>query len=521
MSLRLLLAAALLVALTTPAAADLRIKIDRYDAAELPTVHLWVSLLDDTAPLHSGRVKGFTLYADDRLVTDVDAEFAIEVGTPMAVAAVVDARQEEMWRATRDGLAAAFTGLPEGSRALAIIAHDDLEPLPKEDWLGPPEGMVASMATVTAGGTDPLLDRAVREALKRFPLAPGVEPGREDEGMLPPPAKPDDPPFPADRVLYVIGDGELRVRTGESASDKLRHLVSLARRRGVRVMAIGLTDDDTEHLWTLRVLARKTGGTYRRAPSRLMMTDTIAEAADELKQRYLLTAEVPGARRGDQINFTVRARLSTGGDLTARAYSAQLDNELGWWGRTIDGINDRWEKMPWWAHLLILGGAGLIAALAVLLFVLKRIRKARAAEAAAAEARQKALAARKPCPICGNHMMPEWRECLFCAQAQAKLRPMRFRLTGRAGTFAGEALRFDQNLVVIGAGSQCGVRLQERGVAQEHCGLRDRGGEDFVLSDFNTDGGTFVNGERISQAQLHEGDVIRVGDSEFIFGIES
>jgi pSer/pThr/pTyr-binding forkhead associated (FHA) protein len=62
--------------------------------------------------------------------------------------------------------------------------------------------------------------------------------------------------------------------------------------------------------------------------------------------------------------------------------------------------------------------------------------------------------------------------------------------------------------------------VPERRVAEEHAGLRDRGAE-FVLTDFNTDLGTFVNGQRITQTALHEGDVIRIGDTEFVFGVES
>jgi len=30
-----------------------------------------------------------------------------------------------------------------------------------------------------------------------------------------------------------------------------------------------------------------------------------------------------------------------------------------------------------------------------------------------------------------------------------------------------------------------------------------------------------VNGQRITQSTLHEGDVIRIGDTEFVFGVES
>ena len=115
--------------------------------------------------------------------------------------------------------------------------------------------------------------------------------------------------------------------------------------------------------------------------------------------------------------------------------------------------------------------------------------------------------------------MPDWTECLFCAQAQAAVKPMRFRLTGRSGIWAGQVHRFDKDLVTLGAAPTCDIQVLDRGVQAEHCGLRDRGDE-FLLTDFATDIGTWLNGERVTQSPLGEGDVIRVGECEFVFGVE-
>jgi len=38
-----------------------------------------------------------------------------------------------------------------------------------------------------------------------------------------------------------------------------------------------------------------------------------------------------------------------------------------------------------------------------------------------------------------------------------------------------------------------------------------------TLVDFNSTNGVFVNGERASQRQLHQGDVIRIGQHELLF----
>ena len=141
---------------------------------------------------------------------------------------------------------------------------------------------------------------------------------------------------------------------------------------------------------------------------------------------------------------------------------------------------------------------------------------------AEAEERLAELESRKPCPVCGNKMMPEWTECLFCARTQAVEESMRYRLIVRAGYLAGESFRFGKELVTVGSGPQCDIIVEERGVDYEHFTIRDRGGESFSITDFNTGEGTWVNGEQVSpSADLYEGDVIRVAETEFIFGIES
>lgn len=504
------------------AAGQIRLKIDRYEASTLPEVRLWVSVLDGNRPFGAGRIKQLSVYADGEQLEDVEFTTAVDRGAPIAVGAVIDARYRDKWQASRDAIQKVFDGLPEESLGMAVVMTSGLEELPKADdalWTEHPAKLPRSMDEIRSGGGDPLLFSALRTALRRFPLAPGLEPERGEESTLP--DWPKDKPFPGDRVLYVVADGEMKARADGRPSAQLQELVYLARRRGVRVMAIGLTDDVTQHLWTLRVLSRKTGGTYRRVATTSMAEDMLDEAAREMAGRLVITAEAPDLRRGDTVSFSVRTLFDTGGSRTARDYTDRVGNVLGWWDKGVDFISTRWEKLPFWVRLLITIVAGLLVVGLLALVIILRVRKAARARAAEEKARKEALAKRKPCPVCGNLMMPDWKECLFCAQTRQATAPMRYRLTGRAGTYAGEALRFDKPLVIIGAGAHCDVRLQEHGVAAEHCGVRDRGDDEYLLSDFNSDGGTWVNGEKISQTRLHEGDVIRVGSSEFVFGIES
>ncbi len=68
---------------------------------------------------------------------------------------------------------------------------------------------------------------------------------------------------------------------------------------------------------------------------------------------------------------------------------------------------------------------------------------------------------------------------------------------------------------LIGRGLDCDLRLNESAVSRHHCLLR-RDGNDYLLLDLGSSNGTYLNGQRlISQASLHTGDRISIGDFHF------
>jgi hypothetical protein len=517
-----LLAWCFLLLATLPAAA--RVKIDRYDPGTLPEFRLWVTLLDETRPLPVEVIKGFSVYVNGEMIDDdADFETAAEFGAPMLVGVVADARFESSWSVELRAMQEILAKLPGGSEAFGIATHDGLARIPEDEGgqfpvTDRPETLAASFQDTETGGTPPLFYRGVKAALQSFPVLKSLEP-ETDDGPQPPARGPKQNPIPDDRVLLVMGNGEMeRVGEGKSAPDQLFELVRMARRRGVRVMTIGwAVDDDGESLWTLRVLARKTGGTFRQAADVDNIFSAAQETVTELLGRYVVTAEADALRPGDPVSFSVTAVTTLGENEESRDFEANVEHRMGWLSRAGDWVSDKWERAPFWIRALIVVVFLVIVAIIALVIVLRRLRAARNAAAAAAAERDEALARRRPCPVCGNLMMPDWQACLFCATPKPP--PARFRLTGRAGAWAGQALRFDKDLVTFGSAQHVDVSIPERRVAAEHCGLRDRGTE-FILSDFNTELGTFVNGERIAQVRLSEGDVIRVGDTELVFGIE-
>ena len=535
---------AICAALLWSGLAQARIKIDRYERSTLPDVRLWVSLLNDAEPVLPAERLEFTVAVNGQILRDsIDYETADENGAPMAVAVIVDARSPSWWATIKQSLGLILDDLPEESIAVGYRTRQEIDQVPDKGWAVDTSLLTPVLAEKPAASGPPRLGLALIQALKRFPLRPGLSKEPEDEGA--PPWK-DEGACPADRALFVISDGDLG-GTERFRSQNMRRIVRMARRRDVRIMGIGIDpagagaaeDEEVDvdefgniisvnqaesrfdHRAVLKVISRKTGGTYRAALTESGIPKVVQAARDELRYRYILEFEAESLRRGDLAEFAVTVQLPTGGAAKARSFTASIDNELGLLDQVADWISDLWEGLPWWVLLIIYVVGGLIIVLVTLLIVIKKVRKRRKRAAAKEKARDAALAARKPCAVCAQMMMPQWTECLFCAQEAAAIRPMRFRLTGRAGDFVGQALRFDREIITIGSDPRCDVPIMDRGVAVQHCGIRDRGGEEFMLTDFNTDTGTWVNGEKISQVIIEEGDLLRVGQTEFVFGIEA
>lgn len=68
----------------------------------------------------------------------------------------------------------------------------------------------------------------------------------------------------------------------------------------------------------------------------------------------------------------------------------------------------------------------------------------------------------------------------------------------------------------MGRDSAAAIRLHDRAVSLRHCSIAMENGQ-AVVRDHQSGSGTFVNGLRVSQHVLEEGDHISLGDSTFVF----
>lgn len=92
----------------------------------------------------------------------------------------------------------------------------------------------------------------------------------------------------------------------------------------------------------------------------------------------------------------------------------------------------------------------------------------------------------------------------------------RLRVEDAAGLRSGDAYDLSDG-ALLGRGDQADIRLDDDFASGRHARLVPHG-EVMVLEDLGSTNGTYLNGEAVRGPQpLHDGDRIRIGDSEFTF----
>jgi hypothetical protein len=121
----------------------------------------------------------------------------------------------------------------------------------------------------------------------------------------------------------------------------------------------------------------------------------------------------------------------------------------------------------------------------------------------------------------GASAMPDYDEATGMHPAGAVLdapgrgQP-RLRVNAGAGLKTGAAYDMSHG-AVLGRAQDADIRLEDEFSSSRHARLVPHG-DALVLEDLGSTNGTYLNGEPVSGPQpLHDGDRIRIGDSEFTF----
>lgn len=80
------------------------------------------------------------------------------------------------------------------------------------------------------------------------------------------------------------------------------------------------------------------------------------------------------------------------------------------------------------------------------------------------------------------------------------------------GTLSGEAFHLYEGRNTVGSSPLCEIQIPGEGIQTQHLCIRFSAGK-WTLTDFDTDEGTCLNGERVSRTELKDGDTIRIGNA--------
>jgi hypothetical protein len=91
-----------------------------------------------------------------------------------------------------------------------------------------------------------------------------------------------------------------------------------------------------------------------------------------------------------------------------------------------------------------------------------------------------------------------------------KERPLFGWLAVIEGILQGEAFHLYEGRNIVGSSPPCDIHIPDEGVQDRHLSIRISPNR-WMLTDFDTESGTFLNGKQIDRNELKDGDKIRIG----------
>jgi len=89
-----------------------------------------------------------------------------------------------------------------------------------------------------------------------------------------------------------------------------------------------------------------------------------------------------------------------------------------------------------------------------------------------------------------------------------------FRADGQRRSFT-----VSRDMTVIGRREDCDLRIPLSDVSRKHCRLI-KDGETVKVEDLGSSNGTYINGERVQQAEVAAGDTLQVGPVVFVMQVD-
>jgi|GEM_PF-2373460 len=107
---------------------------------------------------------------------------------------------------------------------------------------------------------------------------------------------------------------------------------------------------------------------------------------------------------------------------------------------------------------------------------------------------------------------------LYSDEDETEKKPPRFYLKGRMPPFKGEIIPLEEEEIFVGRVDENHIVITHNSVSRRHSVIKlDMSQNIAKISDLESSNGTFVDGKRIKDAVLQNGNIVRFGDVEFEF----
>lgn len=102
------------------------------------------------------------------------------------------------------------------------------------------------------------------------------------------------------------------------------------------------------------------------------------------------------------------------------------------------------------------------------------------------------------------------------ARARAKAQTQAaylIQLAAKHPAAVGKMVKLEAQVVMVGRATESGFQVEDDGISRRHCCIERGAGGEFVLVDLGSTNGTWLNGNRVQEASLADGDKIQIGSN--------
>ena len=370
---------------------EYRMKIDDVDMSKAPTVSIHATFLDKKAlPVSPKKIQIMEVYADDELVTasprlttlkDSDLPLDLALIVPISqrfskndLSEIQDSMAHVIEQARKNDRVAGFF---DDGRAINVVP------------LGPTSEVAQLLKDTKPQAQYSFLYSSLDKAIEEM-----SDPAKMRK---------------ARRAIILVTDGfDTYTYRAEEVQKVVYDTYKLAKENDIRIYVVMLKPIINSLIPLFEGLSRKTGGTYRYVGLSNQISKGIDYAWGEIYGELFIEFEQSNLKKDQDVVYRLEATYE-GGLIVKSNPSGEIQ---------VDKVSVNWRRVLIISAIVV----GVIIVCVVICFLVLRHRRKKAEEEALLEEQilQEKIERGEVCPKCHRTMLPDWKECMFCAREAAE-----------------------------------------------------------------------------------------------------